>query len=142
MTDDIIYPIADAEQLMQDFLQCTLDKYDWTHEAHLVVGLYMVTHYPQDALTHMREAIKRFNLATGTANTETSGYHETLTVFWLEHIRANCTANDGSLTWDQETLNHLLVNRALTNRNIWLEHYTEEAIRSVEARLHYVAPER
>lgn len=136
---DAIYPIEAAEALVQSFLDCALDKSDWTHEAHLVVGLFMVTHYT-DALPHMREAIKRYNESVGTINSETSGYHETLTVYWLEHIKKHCTANDGTLMWDQETLDYMLFNRALTNRNVWLEVYPESIIKSVEARMHYVPP--
>jgi hypothetical protein len=131
---DAIYPIDAAEELVQSFLDCTMDKADWTHEAHLVVGLYMVTHYPHDALSPMREAIIRFNESVGTINSDTSGYHETLTHFWLEHIRKHCTANDGTLMWDQETLDYMLFNRELTNRNAWVDVYGEGVIQSVEAR--------
>jgi hypothetical protein len=31
----------------------------------------------------MRTRIRAYNVASGVANTETSGYHETLTHFWL-----------------------------------------------------------
>lgn len=128
------YSIEDAEDLVQSFLNCTMDKWDWTHEAHLVAGLYVVTHHGDQSLSFMRNAISRFNESVGTANTDTSGYHETLTYFWLNRIREACTDTDGSLSWDQRTLNYLLVNQDLTNRNVWLEHYSEEQIKSVRAR--------
>jgi hypothetical protein len=34
----------------------------------------------------MRSGIIRYNEAVGTANTDTSGYHETLTCFWMATI--------------------------------------------------------
>ncbi len=138
---DAIYPLDAAEELVQAVLNCTLDKFDWTHEAHLVVGLYMVTHYA-DALPPMREAIRRYNESIGIINSETSGYHETLTVYWLDRIKKHCTANDGTLMWDQETVDYMLFNRDLTNRNAWLEDYPESMMKSVEARLKYVPPAR
>jgi hypothetical protein len=137
-----MFPLSEAEILVQSFLDGTLNKYDWTHEAHLVVGMYMVTHHEAAALEHMRKAIRSFNETTGTENTDTSGYHETLTVFWLERIRAHCTAPDGTLTWDQDTLDHLLFSREMSNRNVWLEHYDEDLVKSVEARRGYVQPVR
>jgi hypothetical protein len=135
-----MYPLEDAEELVQQFLNCTLMKWDWTHEAHMVVGLYMVTHFGAEALDQMRIALKKYNLSTGVENTDTSGYHETLTYFWLERIRTECTDHDGSLCWDQRTLDYLLINRALTNRNVWLEIYPEAVIKSLEARRSVVLP--
>src|SRR5262249_25617962 len=41
---------------------------------------------PEPLLGRMRDGIIRHNEAVGTANTETSGYHETLTRFWSGEI--------------------------------------------------------
>jgi hypothetical protein len=135
-----MFELEDADELVQRFIDCTLDKWDWTHEAHIVVGLFMVTHHGADALAQMRTALKRYNECTDVPNTDTSGYHETLTHFWLERIRKECTDADGSLRWDQDTLDAMLFNRALTNRNVWLEVYPEEMIKSMEARRIVVLP--
>jgi hypothetical protein len=140
MSNGFFYPIADAEELVSKFLNCTLPKYDWTHEAHLVVGLYMVTHHTDQALIKMREALLKYNVSIGGVNSDTAGYHETLTIFWLERIAKICTANDGTLMWDQETLDYMLFHRDLTNRNVWLNYYPETIIQSLEARKQYMPP--
>jgi hypothetical protein len=41
-----------------------------------------------ECLEHFRRDLNRFNESVGGANTEDSGYHETITVFWLDTIRA------------------------------------------------------
>jgi hypothetical protein len=62
----------------------TLPKTEWTHGAHVAVAAsYLFDSDFAAVLPLMRERICAYNLAVGTANTETSGYHETLTHFWL-----------------------------------------------------------
>jgi hypothetical protein len=67
----------------------TLPKAKWTHAAHVAVCAYHA--WPDVALDvlvgQMRTGIRSYNDAVGTANTETSGYHETLTRFWCERVR-------------------------------------------------------
>ena len=59
-----------------------LPKSEWTHAAHITVGTCYVLRYGATALDRIREGILRYNAAVGTANTDSSGYHETLTRFW------------------------------------------------------------
>src|SRR5258708_36394384 len=55
----------------------------WTHAAHVAVSACLTyEHSPETALHLTRSGIIRFNESVGTANTESSGYHETLTRFW------------------------------------------------------------
>src|SRR5262245_21090730 len=76
-----------TERLVQQFLDCTLPKSEWTHVAHLRVGLWHVRSFPPDeALARVREGILRLNAAHGTPNTDTGGYHETITRFYLLSI--------------------------------------------------------
>jgi hypothetical protein len=66
------------------FEEGTLHKSEWTHAAHVAGAAYYL--YGSDVetvLPLMRARISAFNLAVGGANTPTSGYHETLTHFWL-----------------------------------------------------------
>lgn len=62
----------------------------WTHEAHIAVAFSHLFLYKNTAETSaaLREKIKAYNVAVGTENTDTSGYHETLTVFWVRVIQA------------------------------------------------------
>jgi hypothetical protein len=61
----------------------TLPKTSWTHAAHVAVGTCLAfDHPPEEAFRLAKSGILHFNESAGTANTATSGYHETLTRFW------------------------------------------------------------
>ena len=73
--------------LVKAFENRTMLKSEWTHEAHLVVGLYYCrTRAFAVAKNVMRDGIYWLNDTHGTPNTDDSGYHETLTIFWLKRI--------------------------------------------------------
>ena len=62
------------------FLDRSLPKPEWTHAAHFAVTLWLMRHRPDIRLENeMPDMIRAFNEATGTPNTDTSGYHETIT---------------------------------------------------------------
>jgi hypothetical protein len=74
-------------------------KPEWTHAAH--VGVCAWHAWPgvplDDVFLTMKRGIIGYNEAVGTANTATSGYHETLTRFWagiiVDHQRAAAPAS-------------------------------------------------
>lgn len=73
--------------LVKAFEERTLPKEEWTHAAHLIVGLVYCSRYSLDAARMLLgEGVYWLNVAHGTPNNDTSGYHETLTVFWLKFI--------------------------------------------------------
>jgi hypothetical protein len=72
------------ETFLRGFEEGTLHKSEWTHSAHVAAAAsYLFGSDFQTVLPLMRARISAFNLAVGGANTATSGYHETLTHFWL-----------------------------------------------------------
>ena len=86
----------EIEAFIRDFEACRLPKPRWTHHAHFVVGLWYLTHHsPEEALAIVRQRIRAHNESVGTANTDSSGYHETLTRFYLTGISAHLAASSG-----------------------------------------------
>jgi hypothetical protein len=78
---------AEAHDLLAAFRSRTLPKPRWTHEAHVAVCWCVVREMDvDDSVDHLRDAIRSYNEATGTANTPTSGYHETLTRYYVEAV--------------------------------------------------------
>lgn len=74
----------DILDLLHQFEACTLPKDAWTHEAHLMVAIaYNLLYGHTAALERVRQNIIRYNEAVGTLNTDHSGYHETITCFWI-----------------------------------------------------------
>ena len=141
MTDDTIYPIADAEELIHQFLGCTLPKGEFSHEAHLVTAMYLLSKHGKDTLPIIRQHLKDYLKSIGVESTDTSGYHETLTVFWLWRVRKQFANKNGVILWNQENVDDLIEDFDITERNIWLEYYTKERMMSVEARREYAKPD-
>ena len=72
------------DSFLRGFEQGTLAKSEWTHGAHVATAAcYLFDSDFATVLPLMRARISAFNLSVGGANTPTSGYHETLTHFWL-----------------------------------------------------------
>src|ERR1700722_15119873 len=85
-------PLPTTEPGIDAFLAAfesgTLPKERWTHAAHLLTGACYVHAYGEAAATdRMPERASPYNIAVGGQNTPTSGYHETITVFWIKYLR-------------------------------------------------------
>src|SRR3979490_953792 len=66
------------------FEEGTLPRPDWTHAAHLAIGAtYLVEYERFEAIWRARDGIRHYNASQGILNTSESGYHETITLFWL-----------------------------------------------------------
>jgi hypothetical protein len=129
----VFFPLAEAELLITQFVKKTLPKSEWTHEVHLMTGLYHAAAYGEKAMDIMRERIRAYNEAVGTVNSDTHGYHETITHFWLWAVRFYCQ-KEGTLQFDQETLDDMLWTEELADRNLWLAFYSKELMLSTQAR--------
>lgn len=131
--------VSRTEQLVEAFLACTLPRQEWTHHAHLRVGLWHLLHLgPDEALAQLRERIQRYNLSIGGANTATSGYHETITRFYVWLIARFVASADRSLPLD--TLADELI-RCHGDRDLPLRYYTQDRLQSVAARLCWLEPD-
>lgn len=125
--------------LAKAFEERTLPKSEWTHAAHLVVGLYYCYHNPPGVAKNlMSDGIYWLNDAHGTPNTETSGYHETLTVFWLRTVAAfleKAGREKGLAKLAAELV------ASINDTRLPLKFYSRELLFSTEARRHYVEPD-
>ena len=131
---------AEVERLGEGLLACTLERADWTHEAHLGATTYLLLKRPDiDLGAELPTIIRRFNESVGGVNSDTEGYHETITRVFLHGVRLVLSEADAN-----EPL-HALVNELLLSpmgRRDWpLRFYTHERLFSVEARRDFVAPD-
>jgi hypothetical protein len=130
---------AEIECLVRNFESCLLPRDRWTHPAHLTVGLWYLLRHPwPEAARLVRAAIKRYNEANGIITTRESGYHETITLFWLRMVRRylETASRECSLV----ALANGLVERC-GNKGLALEYYTRERLMSWEARAGWVEPD-
>src|SRR4051812_31440641 len=125
--------------LVRRFEDCTLPREEWTHAAHLTVALWHLLEYDwPEAVAHVRAGIQRYNAAHGIRATPTGGYHETLTLFWLRHVRS--FLEDGRN--EARALVALANDLADTaDKSLPLAFYTRELLFSTEARASWVEPD-
>jgi hypothetical protein len=90
-------------------------------------------------LNLLRERIKRYNVAFGVANTETQGYHKTITQFYLHLIYSFLRETD--LTMSIDGLAQCLI-QTYGDRALLSQYYSPEILFSERARLEWVAPDR
>lgn len=141
MTEDAIYPILEAENLIHHFLQCKLPKGEFSHEAHLLTALYLLANHGENTLPIIRQHLKDYLKSIGVESTDTSGYHETLTAFWLWRLKKRFADKNGDIQWNQNNVDDLIEDFDLTERNIWLEYYSKDCMMSVAARKNFVEPD-
>ena len=131
--------MAETERIARGLIGRTLPKAEWTHQAHLRAGLWHVhEHGPALALELLRTRISAYNESVGTANTETSGYHETVTRFYVAVIDRFLSGADRSLGLD--ALAEQLI-AAHGDRRLPLHHYSEARLFSPLARRSWVEPD-
>jgi hypothetical protein len=133
---------SDAEivRIGEGLLARTLPRPDWTHEAHLAATTYLLTRRPDvDIDRELPGIIRAYNESVGGVNSDSEGYHETITRIFLHGVRLFLAEAD--LT---EPL-HELVNELLLSpmgRRDWpLRFYTPERLFSVEARRAFIPPD-
>ena len=133
-TDDEI------EHIGEGLLARTLPREDWTHEAHLAATTYLLTRRPDvDLDRQLPDIIRGYNESVGGVNSDTEGYHETITRAFLRGVRLFLGEADLG-----DPL-HQLVNELLLSpmgRRDWpLRFYSRDRLFSVEARKTLVAPD-
>ena len=130
-----------TERLTAQFCARTLPKAEWTHQAHLRVGLWHVLQFGGDeALIRLREGITRLNESHGTANTDTGGYHETITRFYVWVIGRFIENTDPARTRAIDDLAQELLARYPAS-DLPLRYYSRERLYCVAARRGWVEPD-
>lgn len=130
---------SSIEKLVESFLAGTLPKQDWTHEAHLKVGLWHLLHYsPAESLQRLRRGVKQYNLICGVANTDTQGYHETITCFYVWLIEQFIKQVETKQPID--TLADELIT-LYGDRSFPFTYYSKERLMSKTARLQWLEPD-
>ena len=129
------------QEFILAFHSCKLPPADFNHAGHVAVAAPTITHGPEQALDRLRTAIRRFNESVGGENSDTAGYHETLTRLWCVVVaRALAAANPAPATdFDAACL---AVQRLGHRRDLFREYYSWDIVADREARRAWTAPDR
>ena len=131
---------ADIESIGERFLARSLPKAEWTHEAHLATTTWLLLRRPDIRVDEeLPDLIRRYNESVGGVNSDSEGYHETITRVFLHGVRLFLSEAE-----PDEPL-HELVNELLLSpmgRREWpLRFYSPQHLFSVEARRNWVRPD-
>jgi hypothetical protein len=130
----------DIDDLAARFQSCTIPKEEWTHSAHLVVGLWHVHRYGADeALMRLRSGIRRLNESHGGVNSATDGYHETITVAYVTLLAQYLVVEPHDLPLSERAA--LLLASSLAHRTALSAFYSRDTLMSMTARAQWVEPD-
>ncbi len=130
----------DIEHIARGLINCTLPKAEWTHAAHFAAAVWLLASNTYDPFTEMPDMIRRYNESVGGINSDTEGYHETITLASLRAAQ-DVLKNGAENTPLFETLNTVL-NSDYGQPGWILTYWSQEVLFSVKARREWVAPDR
>ncbi len=132
------YSAADIARIGEGLVDCSLPRAEWTHRAHFAAAFWLLRHPTLDAGRDLPALIRAYNASVGVANTDTSGYHETIT-------RASLRAASAWLVQQpparlEATLAAFL--KGPCGRSDWLlRHWSRERLFSTAARRSWIDPD-
>ncbi|MEP0793780.1 hypothetical protein NDI44_04525 [Trichocoleus sp. DQ-A3] len=131
--------VDEIENLIAAFKNCTLPRDEWNHHAHLTVAVWYLTRYSEAEATNcIRDRIQRYNLANGIKTTKNSGYHETMTLFWIRIVSHYLSVADRTRSIVY-LANELIDSYA--DKNLPLTYYNRDRLMSWQARISWTEPD-
>jgi hypothetical protein len=80
---------AAIARIGEGLIAADLPKPEWTHAAHVAAAAYVITaRRDLHAEADMPGLIRRYNLACGVANSDSGGYHHSITLASIAAVRA------------------------------------------------------
>jgi len=131
---------AEIKDIYAGLVTRTLPKAEWTHAAHFAAAISMLASPDKNPFETLPDIIRGYNVATGVENTDSSGYHQTITmasILAAEHVLETAPKNLERF----ELTNRLLLSEYGSPDWI-LDYWTKPVLFSPEARAVWVAPDK
>ncbi len=123
------------EHLIEKFIHQTLSKPEWTHEAHLITAIWYIKNYDYfEAVCRLKAGIILLNSSHHNHNTSSTGYHETITIFWTKVISIYVKLARVS---DLEELVKNFLHSPLSNHQLPFEFYSKQRLMTADLRAIY-----
>ncbi len=130
---------AEVMRLGRGLLDRSLPKPEWTHAAHLAATAWLARTRDDGLERELPGIIRRYNVAVGGVNSDTEGYHETITQASLAAIRDLLAGLPAGLAL-HEACNRLVASPY--GQKDWLVRYwSPPRLFSVEARRRWLEPD-
>ena len=130
---------AEVEAIGLGVIDRTLPKPRWTHAAHFAAAVWMIRRRPDLAPERdLPGIIRAYNEATGVQNTDTGGYHETITLASLRAAKAFLAARACLPLY---AIANALMESDFGDKNWLLVYWTAPVLFSADARRRWVEPD-
>lgn len=130
----------EIEHIARGFCDRTLPKEQWTHGAHFATALWLMLRRPDLVVERdMPGMIARYNESVGGVNSDSEGYHETITQASLIMARRVLAGLPAEVT--PAAAFAALVASPLGDKEWPLVYWTRERLMSVAARRTWVEPD-
>jgi hypothetical protein len=132
---------AEIHRIGEGLVERTLPRPEWTHEAHLAATTYLLLRRADiDLDEELPDLIRRYNESVGGVNSDTEGYHETITRVFLHGVRLFLSDAKRPASSLHELVNDLL-SSPMGRRDWPLRFYSPALLFSVTARRNFVVPD-
>nr|WP_242030389.1 MULTISPECIES: hypothetical protein [unclassified Coleofasciculus] len=112
---------------------------EWNHRAHLTVAVWYLTRYSEaEATKKVCDRIQRYNQVNGIQTTNDSGYHETITLFWIRIISRYLSIAGKNFSIVDIT-NEFIKNYG--KKSFPLQYYSRDRLMSWQARISWIEPD-
>ena len=130
----------EIHHLGEGLMARSLKKEEWTHGAHFAAALWLMRYRPSlDPVAAMPGLIRAFNESVGGVNSDTSGYHATITQASLRAARGVFDSFPADVPVYR--IVNALMKTNLANPNWLLEYWSRDRLMSVEARRALLEPD-
>jgi hypothetical protein len=131
---------ADVTHIGEGLIARSLKKEEWTHAAHFAAALWLMRYrtdlVPSQAMPGL---IRAFNEAVGGVNSDTAGYHETITQASLRAAKGIFDSFPADVPVFR--IANALMKTNFANPNWLLEYWTRDRLMSVDARRAWLEPD-
>jgi hypothetical protein len=129
----------EVNHFLASFESGTLPRYCWTHAAHIAMCAARLWEEKANTTDRIRKEIQHYNHSQGVVTRPASGYHETLTRFWIETVRAwlQSAHPESRLAAVCGAIKTLGLDSGLPAKR-----YTFDVFQSIEARTRWIPPDR
>ncbi|MBL1258826.1 hypothetical protein [Methylocystis sp. Sn-Cys] len=131
---------AAIERIALGVIDRTLPKPEWTHAAHFAAALWLLR-YRRDLTTApaIKGLISAYNEATNTPNTDTGGYHHTITLASMRAASAHLAGYPETASLHR--ILDVLLASPLRHPDWLLDYWSRETLFSVAARRDWTPPD-
>jgi len=131
--------LDDIDRIAIGFIDQSLPAEDWTHAAHFATAIWLIHQPDFDVFAQMPGMIRKYNEASGGINSDTEGYHETITRASLRAARHHYEMVGPGTPLDG--IVHGLMSGPCGQPGWLLTYWSKPCLFSIKARREWVEPD-